>query len=35
VHLAVAEDQAVSSKSIGDAFLKTVLISVSGRDTGS
>ena len=28
VHLAVAEDPTVSSESIGDAFLKTVLISV-------
>ena len=28
VHLAVAEDPNVSSESIGDAFLKTVLISV-------
>ena len=29
VHLAVAEDPTVSSESIGDAFLKTVLISVN------
>lgn len=29
VHLAVAEDLSVSSESIGDAFLKTVLISVT------
>ena len=29
VHLAVAEDPTVSSESIGDAFQKTVLISVS------
>ena len=29
VHLAVAEDPAVSSESIGDAFLKTVLISAN------
>lgn len=28
VHLAVAEDPALSSESIGDAFLKTVIISV-------
>ena len=35
VHLAVAEDPTVSSESIGDAFLKTVLISVSERDTAS
>jgi spoIIIJ-associated protein len=27
VHLAVAEDTTVSSESIGDAFLKTVVIS--------
>ena len=27
VHLTVAEDPAVSSESIGDAFLKTVIIS--------
>lgn len=27
VHLAVSEDQAVTSESIGDAFLKTVVIS--------
>jgi spoIIIJ-associated protein len=27
VHLAIAEDPAVSSESIGDAFLKTVIIS--------
>jgi spoIIIJ-associated protein len=29
VHLAVAKDPTVSSESVGDAFLKTVLISVS------
>ncbi len=29
VHLAVAEDPTVSSESIGDAFLKTVLISAN------
>jgi spoIIIJ-associated protein len=29
VHLAVAADPAVSSESVGDAFLKTVLISVN------
>lgn len=28
VHLGVAEDPAVSSESVGDAFLKTVIISV-------
>jgi spoIIIJ-associated protein len=28
VHLAIAEDPAVSSESIGDAFMKTVIISV-------
>jgi spoIIIJ-associated protein len=28
VHMAVAEDPAVSSESIGDAFMKTVIISV-------
>jgi spoIIIJ-associated protein len=28
VHLTVAEDPALSSESIGDAFLKTVIISV-------
>ena len=27
VHLAVAEDADVSSESVGDAFLKTVIIS--------
>jgi spoIIIJ-associated protein len=27
VHLAIAEDPAVSSESIGDAFMKTVIIS--------
>jgi predicted RNA-binding protein Jag len=27
VHLAVSEDDAVTSESIGDAFLKTVVIS--------
>jgi spoIIIJ-associated protein len=30
VHMAVAEDPAVSSESIGDAFMKTVIISVKG-----
>ena len=29
VHLAVAEDTAVTSESVGDAFLKTVIISAS------
>lgn len=29
VHITVAEDPALSSESIGDAFLKTVIISVS------
>ena len=29
VHLAIAEERGVSSESIGDAFLKTVLISAS------
>jgi hypothetical protein len=29
VHLVVAEDPTVSSESVGDAFLKTVLISVN------
>jgi predicted RNA-binding protein Jag len=28
VHLTVAEDPALASESIGDAFLKTVIISV-------
>jgi spoIIIJ-associated protein len=28
VHLAIAEDPTVSSESIGDAFLKTVIISM-------
>jgi predicted RNA-binding protein Jag len=28
VHMAVAEDPAVSSESIGDAFMKTVIISL-------
>ena len=28
VHLTVAEDPALSSESIGDAFLKTVIISM-------
>jgi spoIIIJ-associated protein len=28
VHLAIAEDPTVSSESIGDAFMKTVIISV-------
>jgi len=31
VHLTVAEDTAVSSESIGDAFLKTVVISAKSR----
>jgi spoIIIJ-associated protein len=31
VHLTVAEDSAVSSESIGDAFLKTVVISPQSR----
>ena len=31
VHLAVAEDDAMTSESIGDAFLKTVLISSKSR----
>jgi spoIIIJ-associated protein len=31
VHLTVAEDEAVTSESIGDAFLKTVLISRKAR----
>ena len=31
VHLAVAEDPALSSESVGDAFLKTVVISTTGR----
>ena len=30
VHLAIAEDPTVSSESIGDAFLKTVIISLKG-----
>jgi spoIIIJ-associated protein len=30
VHMAVAEDPAVSSESIGDAFMKTVIISLKG-----
>jgi spoIIIJ-associated protein len=30
VHLAIAEDPTVSSESIGDAFLKTVIISAKG-----
>jgi predicted RNA-binding protein Jag len=30
VHLAIAEDSSVTSESIGDAFLKTVIISVRG-----
>jgi predicted RNA-binding protein Jag len=29
VHLAIAEDPKVSSESIGDAFMKTVIISAS------
>ena len=31
VHLTVAEDPQMSSESIGDAFLKTVIISVRER----
>ena len=31
VHLAIAEDPRVSSESIGDAFMKTVIISASSR----
>src|SRR5688572_23470362 len=31
VHLAIAEDPGVSSESIGDAFMKTVIISARGR----
>jgi spoIIIJ-associated protein len=31
VHLAVAEDPEMTSESIGDAFLKTVVIQVGGR----
>jgi spoIIIJ-associated protein len=31
VHLAVAEDDTMTSESIGDAFLKTVLISSKSR----
>ena len=34
VHLAVAEDPTVSSESIGDAFLKTVLISANEPGRG-
>ena len=30
VHLAVAQDPSVSSESIGDAFMKTVIISLKG-----
>ena len=30
VHLAIAEDPGVSSESIGDAFMKTVIISAKG-----
>ena len=30
VHLAIAEDSDVTSESIGDAFMKTVIISVKG-----
>jgi spoIIIJ-associated protein len=30
VHLAIAEDPSVTSESIGDAFMKTVIISVVG-----
>ncbi len=31
VHLAIAEDPGVSSESIGDAFMKTVIMSSRGR----
>ena len=31
VHLAIAEDPSVSSESIGDAFMKTVIISTRSR----
>ena len=31
VHLAIAEDPKVSSESIGDAFMKTVIISARGQ----
>jgi spoIIIJ-associated protein len=31
VHLAIAEDPGVSSESIGDAFMKTVIISARGQ----
>jgi len=31
VHMAVAEDPTASSESIGDAFMKTVIISARGR----
>ena len=31
VHMAIAEDPTVSSESIGDAFMKTVIISARGR----
>ena len=31
VHLAIAEDPRVSSESIGDAFMKTVIISARGQ----
>ena len=31
VHLTIAEDPSVSSESIGDAFMKTVIISTRGR----
>jgi spoIIIJ-associated protein len=31
VHLAIAEDPSVSSESIGDAFMKTVIISARGQ----
>ena len=31
VHLAIAQDPTVSSESIGDAFMKTVIISARGR----
>jgi spoIIIJ-associated protein len=31
VHMAIAQDPTVSSESIGDAFMKTVIISTRGR----
>ncbi len=33
VHLAVAEDPGVSSESVGDAFMKAVVISASGQES--